>query len=270
MAARLTQAQALLAEPDRWDEAIDLYDEIVSEQPGNVEAITYRAWLRYRSGADVEPLLVEWAEVAGIDAGYEPAIVFEAIALSDLGRYEQAARVLDRLPADGLDPGVEALLNSSGLVGRVYGEASYALVDTSPRPALDDLGLDADRALEAAGYLLTTDKPDRVVAALKLYDAVLAVRPDDPAALSRRALLLAQAASGDPDLVESALALVDRAVAANPDDLEALVSRATLYASVDPAVACADVARAEELLEIRSAVAGLAEQARSIAETLDC
>ena len=43
---RLNQARALLGEQDRWDDAIDLYESVIEEQPSNTEALTYEGWLQ--------------------------------------------------------------------------------------------------------------------------------------------------------------------------------------------------------------------------------
>jgi hypothetical protein len=199
---RLAQAQGLLSNADRWPDAIALYDDVLEDAPGNVEAITYQAWVRYRSGDDPEPLLIAWTEAMLIDDAYADAVVFRSIALADLERYDEAAEVLDALLGTDLDPGIEALLTAQGLRGRIYGEARYETLSASAEPTLDALQIGPAAALEAANYLLGTEKEHRAVSALKLYNAVLT---------------------------------------ADPEDALALVSRATLYAAVDADAACADL-----------------------------
>ena len=47
---KLQEAQQLLSDSEKWNEAISIYDEVLEDQPSNVEALTYRAWLWYRIG----------------------------------------------------------------------------------------------------------------------------------------------------------------------------------------------------------------------------
>lgn len=271
VSSRLARALQLFGQPVRWPDAIDLYDAVLAEQPSNVEAITYRAWLQYRSGAAAAPLLGQWAEATQLDPGYADAIVFRAIALKDLDRYDEAAAVLDQLPAEGPSPMVEGLLAGQGLRGVIYGEARYDQIAASEAPTLAELGLSVDVGLEVANYLLSTDKLGSVVSVLKVFRAVLAVDPDNASGLSRYGLLLAQASGGDPSLLQSAQDLLDRAVSANPADAEALVSRATLYAGLDVEVACADL-EAFDLLELGAdaSSSALSAQADQLHQLLAC
>jgi tetratricopeptide (TPR) repeat protein len=271
VSGRLAQALQLFGQPDRWPDAIDLYDAVLAEQPSNVEAITYRAWLQYRSGADAGALLQQWEEATQLDPRYADAIVFRAIALKDLERYDEAAAVLDLLPAEGLSPMIDGLLAGQGLRGVVYGEARYDQITATEAPTLAELGLSVDVGLEVANYLLGTDKSGSVVSVLKLFRAVLAVDPDNASGLSRYGLLLAQASGGDPSLLQTAQDLLDRAVSANPDDAEALVSRATLYAGLDSEVACADLATFD-LLELGAdaSSSALSAQAEQLHQLLAC
>ena len=94
-------------------------------------------------------------------------------------------------------------------------------------------------ALEAANYLLQSDKQQRSVSALKLFRAILQEEPSNPAALSRESLLLAQ--TGDPLLYERARTQMDKAIQDNPMNLEALLTRATINADVDTGLACEDL-----------------------------
>lgn len=220
--SRLNMARAALGDPEQWDDALDLYDSVLEDQPSSVEALTYGSWLRYRQGESVDALLLGFEEVARLDPQYADSIVFHAIVLVDSARYDEAAEVMRRLDRDTAPEAVTVLLDQRGLVGKVFGEASYAQLSAEVGPTLDDLALSVDFALAAAGYLLSTDKPERTVAALKLYRGVRLVEPDNPAALSREAILLAL--TGDPVLLDQALVLVTRAVEANPNDAEAGLS----------------------------------------------
>jgi tetratricopeptide (TPR) repeat protein len=243
----LNQARALFADPDGWDQAVDIYDDVLEQQPSNVEALTYRGWLRYRLGGPADEALDEFDEVGRLDPGFPDAIVFNTIVLSDEGRYGEAAEVLDELDVEAAPAEVQFVIGQRGLVGEVFGEASYDVLSTPSAPTLAQLGMDVEQALAASEYLLTSDKAGRSVAALKLFRAIQGDDPDNPSALSREALLLFQASGGDPDpagrqaLESTAIVLVNRAVAANPRHPEALITRATILVESDPTTACGDL-----------------------------
>jgi tetratricopeptide (TPR) repeat protein len=222
----LNQARSLLGQQDRWDDAIDLYTEVLDEQPSNTEAITYRAWLQYRSGEPPEAALEAWNEALLLDPDATEAAVFEIIVLSDLGRYDEAAEALDGIDLANAPPEIAGLVQQRGIVGEVYGESRFDLLDErdeapGPRRARPVV----DEALAAAGYLVNSGREGGPVAALKLFEAITDVDPTNPAALSRRALILAQVGEAP-----AAAALLDQAVEANPDDPEALLSRASFLA----------------------------------------
>lgn len=239
---RLNQARALLGEQDRWDDAIDLYDSVIEEQPSNTEALTYLGWLQYRRGEPADDALESLDQAIAIDGDYPDALVFKTIVLSDAGRYDEAGVALGALDLEMAPEGIRSLVIQRGLVGVVYGESVYAALEVEGSPTLVELGLSPEQALAAAGYLLGTDKSGRSVAALKLYEAVVEADSDNSAALSRQAMLLAFTL--EPDLLDQAVVLVERAVVADPDDPEALLSRVTVFtlAEVSPEVVCDDAA----------------------------
>ena len=249
---RLSTAQSLFGDPDTWDDAIEIYDDILDEEPTQVEALTYRSWLQYRQGEPLAGVLPGWEEAALLEPAYPDAIVFHTIALSDLGFYDDAADVLDRLDYGAAPPVMQGILDDRGLRGQVYAETNRAAIEEAAVVDLDTLGVDARVALEMAAHLLTTESPQRSVSAIKLFDAVLAHEPTNPAALSRKALLLAQ--TGDQDLLRRAAELLTTAVEANPDDLEARLSRATVVGLSDTPTACADL---EAIEAIRDDLGGL-------------
>jgi tetratricopeptide (TPR) repeat protein len=83
------------------DAAIDLYDEVLADDPGNVEALAYKGWMLTLSGQD-EAGLTTLIEAATENPDYPDAHAFLAIILFRNGLVEQADRELDRL--DDLDP----------------------------------------------------------------------------------------------------------------------------------------------------------------------
>ncbi len=257
---RLGEAQTLLGDQERWDEAIEIYETVLDDDPSNAEALTYKAWIDYRQGAAPDEVLPGLEEAGRLDPDYPDAVVFNTIVLADASRYDEAAQVLDRLYIDTAPEPIIAFLEQRGLTGEVYGEIAYDELASSDTPSLAELGLSIDNALAAAQYLLTTDKDGRAVAALKLYRSVQDVEPDHPVALSREAVLLAL--TGEEALLDRAQVLVDRAVKTAPDHPEALLSRATvgILSGGDTSDACADLSRLLTLRDVPPTIQTEAER----------
>ena len=236
---QISEAQMLLGNRDRWGEAIEIFDQVLEVQPSNVEAMTYRSWLNYQSGADADIQIAAWEEVLVLEPSYPDALVFISIALSNEGRYSQAATYLDELRSSPVREDILGIVQQRGLYGEVYGEARYPTILEKPEPTLEDLQLEPDIGLEAANYLLLSDKDERTVSAIKIYRAIIADFPTHPEALSREALLLWQ--TGNTTLLDRAVDQLNLAVLENPNNLEALLSRATVRAGFDPMGACNDL-----------------------------
>jgi tetratricopeptide (TPR) repeat protein len=81
--------------------AIDLYDEVLADDPANAEAQTYKGWLQTLSGAD-EAGLESLLAAATAHPQYPDVHAFLAIVFFRNGLVTQAANELDRL--DRLDP----------------------------------------------------------------------------------------------------------------------------------------------------------------------
>tara|TARA_B100002051_G_scaffold43680_1_gene38121 strand:- start:1502 stop:2662 length:1161 start_codon:yes stop_codon:yes gene_type:complete len=236
---QISEAQMLLGNRDRWGEAIEIFDQVLEVQPSNVEAMTYRSWLNYQSGADADIQIAAWEEVLVLEPSYPDALVFISIALSNEGRHSQAATYLDELRSSPVREDILGIVQQRGLYGEVYGEARYPTILEKPEPTLEDLQLEPDIGLEAANYLLLSDKDERTVSAIKIYRAIIADFPTHPEALSREALLLWQ--TGNTTLLDRAVDQLNLAVLENPNNLEALLSRATVRAGFDPVGACSDL-----------------------------
>jgi tetratricopeptide (TPR) repeat protein len=97
--AKLDEA-VTLASQQRYDEAIAIYDEVLADQPGNVEAMTFKGWFQWQSGDGQG--VVTLVEAAELDPAYPATHAFLAVAFEQLGRPDTARLELDRL--DALDP----------------------------------------------------------------------------------------------------------------------------------------------------------------------
>lgn len=119
---RLDEAVALAAEGD-YAGAIEIEDEILAEQPDNVEALTYKGWFQWRSGD--ESGVVTLIDATEVDSDYPATHVFLAVAFRDIGRPQTALAQLDRL--DELDPPPEI----AGLADSLRAELEEAIPSPS-------------------------------------------------------------------------------------------------------------------------------------------
>jgi hypothetical protein len=138
---RMTSRQRLLDAQSKWTTdpqgALEIYDEVLEDDPSNVEAMTYRGWLvrnvgAQASGADRDAL---WAsalrsldEAVATDPEYPDARVFRASLRLDLG------------DAAGADADLDALVEGSVpemMVSRVdeLRRAVDAALGTTPGPS---------------------------------------------------------------------------------------------------------------------------------------
>ena len=267
---KLQEAQQLLSDSDKWDEAISIYDEVLQDQPSNAEALTYRAWLRYRTGEDSDPQIRDWREVRILNPEFADAIVFLTIALSDESRFSEALIELQELQELEITSQLRSVLDSQGLIGKVYAESKYDLLQNFEQPLLNELEMNTRIALEAANYLLQSDKAQRSVSALKLFRAILEDDPTNPEALSRQALLLAQ--TGDVALYQRAVSQINFAVNQNPTNIEVLLTRAILISGTDSQTACGDLETVLEIIELETTQvpSQVSEQVDNLFSSLTC
>ena len=130
--------------------------------------------------------------------------------------------------------------------------------------------MNTQTALEAANYLLQSDKEQRSVSALKLFRAILENDPSNPEALSRQALLLAQ--TGDVMLYQRAINQIDFAVSQNPRNIEVLLTRAILISGTDSQTACSDLNTVLGLLELETTQVSnqVSDQVDNLLSSLAC
>lgn len=83
------------------EQAIELYDEVLVEDPTNAEAMTYRGWMQFLSG-EQETGLSTLLDAARENPDYPDVHAFLAVVFFRSGLVPQADRALDRL--DALDP----------------------------------------------------------------------------------------------------------------------------------------------------------------------
>jgi tetratricopeptide (TPR) repeat protein len=127
--SRLDEALQL-ASQQQYDQAIALYDDVLADQPDNVEAMTYKGWIQYQSGDGQG--VVTLIDAAELDPEYPAVHAFLAVAFERLGRPETAQLELDRL--DALDPPPEFRELTAPLRARLA-SAATTTTTTAPAPA---------------------------------------------------------------------------------------------------------------------------------------
>ena len=192
--------------------ALDCYDEVVSANPFNATALTYRGWLQVRA-FDVSDGIADLDEAIGLDQRATAPYIFRASGRIRSGDAPGAIADLSRFYANGPDDQERALADR--------------FTDSVVEAALDAcIGGDASGSM-------------RPVDVAGCYRNVLSVDPENPSANVYLGWLVAR--SG---LVSEALPLVERGLSEGPTISAGYVFRAAIRASLgDQASALADLDR---------------------------
>jgi tetratricopeptide (TPR) repeat protein len=92
LTARLAQAHLLESEGKAAD-ALKLYDDVLREDPANVEALTYRGWVLARAGL-TDPAMTALDQALALDPKYPDAHFFRGMVLYQ-GRNDPAGAVAE-------------------------------------------------------------------------------------------------------------------------------------------------------------------------------
>jgi tetratricopeptide (TPR) repeat protein len=121
-----------LAARQRYDEAIEVYDEVLAGQPSNAEALAYRGWAQFWSG-DASGAVDTLTSAIEADPEYPDTFAFLAIILDRAGAPDSALDALDRF--DALDPPPAAQQLVGGLRARLEAEVGGTTRTTAPAGA---------------------------------------------------------------------------------------------------------------------------------------
>ena len=241
-----------------FEAAIDVYDEVLSSEPSNVVALTYKGWLTWLTEdrdkvaeqnreitLESERLL---AEAVALDPDYPDARVFRTIIFASTSRWRMAQANLALF--DSLNPAADlrGLVDSSNLradidagIAQEAVTAILALVSSATEPLTEEevsaaLQEFTEPQLNTAGLSLINPgqvlAAERVQAAATVFTHLLARNPDNLTALSGRGYLFTL-----PDFIESTevfnrgLADLDRAVQIAPENSSVRLLRAQALVS---------------------------------------
>lgn len=249
--SRLFEARQAMGDQD-LDRAIEVYDDVLADEPSNAEALTYRGWLTNLTGDPVAARdFVE--EAVAADPDFPDARVFAASLalaaaeplvardhLDALDRIDSPAFISQLVEAQQLDVDVAAEAGAAAvsLAGSVLDGAAYDPADVPVRY----MALAADQ-LASTG---------RLSEGLVLFDAMLASAGDDPDVLVSFAWFVARASVGVTEGMNTALAYLDAVLEADPTRADALVYRALVRLQLqDLAGASADLEAYDDLGIVR-------------------
>lgn len=204
--ALIDRAQAAANVGD-LDRAIELYGEVLDQQPSNVEALTYRGWLRFQTGeltegrADIE-------RAVQLDPSYADAHLFKALLFLRDNKADDAIKEFSLVNLDNAPPEVKLLMRDTaeGLAERQQVDASLRLFDVLLKHSPQDhetlaergwvLGRTAQSILDGGGDKARVAQ--LLESARKSLDQALAIDPTYPYARVYRAFVaFAQGSKSD-------------------------------------------------------------------------
>lgn len=237
-ASLLSDAAAAFGQGDP-QRSIELYGEVLDLQPTNVEALTYRGWIHYQTG-EVEAAKADFDEAVAFDAEYGDVRVFRSIVALDEERYDDASAELAAFDASNPTAIAQNLVRQRQVRERIGVARLAELLDgTDGVPDLVANNVGLAEAQLAGELFVQLEDPQK---AIRSFDAVLEVEPDNADALAWHGWTLALLAeSGAEELFTDAEAWLDRAVEADPGTADARVFRSFIFNRLDRQ----DEARAE-------------------------
>jgi len=224
----LSEADALTRE-GRWEEAVEVYDEVLDRAPGNAEALTYRGWITAQLG-DPDTGLIDLAEAVAVDPDFPDARVFSAILLDRQQRFGEAAEQIEVLDTLDVPDQMLGLIGSSNLRGSVAaGQINQAFDPLAGETLnLDDINAPLDDIASAGALLSQAGDPVR---AQIVFATVLTEDPDQLVALVGRGQLGRQESIWElqPETAQESLAALDRALELLPGEQVIRLYRADVH-----------------------------------------
>ena len=232
--------------------AIEIYDDVLNDEPSNAEALTYRGWLTNLAG---DPLAARdfVEEAVAADPSFPDARVFAASLTLAAGEPLVASDHLDALDRIDSPAFIYQLVEAQQLDVNVATAAGPAAVSLAA-PVLEGAAYDPSEVpvrymVGAAEHLAATD---RLGEGLVLFEAMLSSVGDDPDVLVSLAWFVARASVGVEEGMTTALSYLDAVVEADPTRPDALVYRALVrFQLQDLEGASADLDAYDELGVLR-------------------
>ena len=209
------------------DRSIELYDEVLTLQPTNVEAYTYRGWVQYQSG-NQDAAVADFDEAVLLDPAYADVRVFRALVALDDEDFETASTELAAFDAANPTAIAQQLVAQRQVRERIgVARMDQLLAEDPGVPDLIAENIGINEAQLAGELFVQLQEPENAV---RSFDAVLAADPTNADAMAWHGWTLALLAqSGVEDLFTDAVDWLDRAVEADPTSADARVFRAFVF-----------------------------------------
>ena len=174
------------------DRSIELYDEVLTLQPTNVEAYTYRGWVQYQSG-NQDAAVADFDEAVLLDPAYADVRVFRALVALDDEDFETASTELAAFDAANPTAIAQQLVAQRQVRERIgVARMDQLLAEDPGVPDLIAENIGINEAQLAGELFVQLQEPENAV---RSFDAVLAADPttaDAMAWLGWKLVLLAQ------------------------------------------------------------------------------
>ena len=209
------------------DRSIELYGEVLTLQPTNVEAYTYRGWVQYQSG-NRDAAVADFDEAVLLDPAYADVRVFRALVALDDEDFETASTELAAFDAANPTAIAQQLVAQRQVRERIgVARMDQLLAEDPGVPDLIAENIGINEAQLAGELFVQLQEPENAV---RSFDAVLAADPTNADAMAWHGWTLALLAqSGVEDLFTDAVDWLDRAVEADPTSADARVFRAFVF-----------------------------------------
>ncbi len=248
-ASLIAEASAAFTSGDP-ERSIELYSQALEIQPTNVEALTYRGWMRYQMG-DPEAAAVDFDAAVAFEPDFADVRVFRAVAALDREDFAAASEELDRFDASDPSPIAQQLVAQRQLRERIALAAVLPLVEAGGPIDLAAADVGVGEAQLAAETFVQLADP---ATALALFDAILEEEAAFAPALAWRGWTLALTAqSGAEELFVDAERWLNESVEVDPTYPDARVFRAFVFRRLDRLDEAAAELRAYEGLSVRPA-----------------
>ncbi len=257
-ASLLSDAASAFGQGDP-ERSIELYGDVLDIQPTNVEALTYRGWIQYQTGA-IDAAKADFDEAVAFDSEYGDVRVFRSIVALDEERFDDASAELAAFDASNPTAIAQNLVRQRQVRERIGVARMAELLDSTdgvPDLVANNVGL-AESQL-AGELFVQLEDPQK---AIRSFDAVLEVEPENADALAWHGWTLALLAeSGAEGLFADAEEWLDRAVEADPGTADARVFRAFIFNRLDRQdEARSELAAFDELAEPPADMVSLIDQ----------
>lgn len=249
--SRLFDAREAMGEQD-LDRAIAIYDDVLTDEPSNAEALAYRGWLTNLTG-DAQGARGYVEEAVAADPGFPDARVFAASLALAAGEPLLASDHLDALDRIDSPAFISQLVEAQQLdlrVAEAAGPAAVSLVaPVLEGAAYEPAEIPVRHMSVAADHLAATG---RIEDGLALFNAMLSSAGDDPDVVVSLAWFLARASVGVEAGMTTAGSYLDAVIEDDPSRPDALVYRALVRFQLDDRQgAAADLAAYDALDMVR-------------------